>query len=107
MQKKWNIKCRFFDEKYACDTLTTEGYSSCEECKFVQEWSKKILIIKFGALGDIIRTTPVLEAIKKKYGPDTLIYWLTLPKAEELLQNNPLIDKILIYNIELGVKRIS
>ncbi len=97
---KWNTKCRFFDEKYACDTLTTEGYEDCSECLFAEEYSKKILIIKFGALGDVIRTTPILEAIKKKYGHDTLIYWLTLPESKELLQNNPLIDKILIYNID-------
>jgi len=98
--KKWNTKCRFFDEKYACDTLTTEGYEDCSECKFAEEYSKKILIIKFGALGDVIRTTPILEAIKKKYGHDTLIYWLTLPESEELLQKNPLIDKILLYNLD-------
>ena len=97
---KWNIKCRFFDERYACDTLATEGYKSCAECKFVEEWSKKILIIKFGALGDVIRTTPLLHAIKEKYGHDTLIYWLTLPESGELLQGNPLIDRILIYNSE-------
>jgi len=98
--KKWNTKCRFFDEKYACDTLTTEGYKNCGECQFAIPYSKKILIIKFGALGDVIRTTPVLEAIKKKYGQDVLIYWLTSEKSKELLQDNHLIDKIFIYNLE-------
>jgi len=97
---KWNTRCRFFDEKYACDTLTTEGYDSCEQCIFCEEIEKKILVIKFGALGDIIRTTPILEAIKKKYGSNTLIYWLTVKEAEPLLENNPLIDKILIYGLE-------
>lgn len=97
---KWNSKCRFFDERYACDTLTTEGYENCDECMFVEEWSKKILIIKLGALGDVVRTTPLLQAIKDKYGHDTLIYWLTLPEAKELLQGNPLIDKVLVYNTE-------
>ena len=29
----------------------------------------KILIIKLGALGDVLRTTPILHAIKEKY-PD-------------------------------------
>ena len=39
----WNKKCRFFNEKYACDTLATEDYQSCDECKFAQEYSKKFL----------------------------------------------------------------
>jgi len=97
--EKWNTKCRFFNEKYACDTLTSEGYSSCIECKFASEFSKKILIIKFGALGDVVRTTPLLEALKNKY-PDCLIYWLTTEKSKEILENNPYVDKILVYNPE-------
>lgn len=100
--KKWNNKCRFFDEKYACDTLTTENYKSCEECKFSVPYSKKILIIKLGAIGDVLRTTPILPAIKEKYGEDTLIYWMTAknPNSVGLLKNNPMIDKVLEYNQE-------
>ena len=96
---KWNNKCRFFNEKYACDTLTQEGLKSCSECKFQSEFSHKILIIKLGALGDVLRTTPILEAIKQKY-PESLIYWLTLEESKEILENNPYIDKILTYNLE-------
>jgi len=97
---KWNPQCRFFNEKYACDTLGSEGYESCEECKFSAPYSKKILILKFGALGDVLRTTPLLHALKKKYGEEALIYWMTSPEAVELLDNNPLIDKVLPYNLE-------
>lgn len=96
----WNTKCRFFNEKYACDTLTAEGYKSCEECKFAMPYSKKILIIKFEALGDVVRTTPILEALKKKYGEETMIYWLTTKSSAEILKDNPYIDKILVYNPE-------
>ncbi|MFH1500725.1 MAG: glycosyltransferase family 9 protein [archaeon] len=97
---KWNSRCRFFNEKYACDTLTSEGYKSCEECKFSSPHSKKILIIKLGAMGDVLRTTPILEALKKKYGDEALIYWFTMLESKELLENNPHIDKLLTYNPE-------
>ncbi len=97
---KWNKKCRFFNEKYACDTLSTENYKSCEECKFAQEYSKKILIIKLGEMGDVLRTTCILPALKKKYGPDILVYWMTNPESVDLLKNNPLVDKVLAYNPE-------
>ncbi len=99
---KWNTKCRFFNENYACDTLTAEGLKSCEQCKFASEYDKKILIIKLGALGDVVRTTPVLEAIKEKY-PESVIYWLVSDlygNGKEILKNNPYIDKLLIFNSE-------
>jgi ADP-heptose:LPS heptosyltransferase len=52
-----------------------------------------ILIIKLGALGDVLRTTFLLKELKNKY-KDCKISWLTAEKAKELLANNPLIDKI-------------
>jgi len=99
---KWNVNCRFFNEDYACETLTSENLKSCEECKFSSPYSKKILIIKLGALGDVLRTTPILPAIKEKY-PNSLIYWLiedNYGEGKELLKNNPYIDKVLILNTE-------
>jgi len=54
----------------------------------------KILIIKLGALGDVIRTTPILESIKEKY-KDSEIYWLTKKESKEILENNSHINKIL------------
>ena len=101
---KWNNKCRFFNEKYACDTLSSEGYESCGECKFFQEYSKKILIIKLGEMGDVLRTTCILPALRKKYGQNVLVYWMTHPNSVDFLKNNPLIDKVLPYNLENALR---
>ncbi|OGU10235.1 MAG: glycosyl transferase [Geobacteraceae bacterium GWC2_58_44] len=72
--------------------------------------STKILIIKLGysetldpeigkvpSLGDVLRTTPILWAIKEKY-PDSHITWLVAENAEPLLQGNHLIDRILPWD---------
>ena len=104
--EKWNTKCRFFNEKYACDTLISEGYKTCGECKFFQEYSKKILIIKLGAIGDVLRTTSILPALRKKYGENILIYWMTAPESIGVLEDNSFIDKILPYNLD-NVLRIQ
>jgi len=56
-----------------------------------------ILLIKLGALGDVLRTTSVLHGIKEKY-PGCSITWLTEKIAYDLLKNNDLIDKIVINN---------
>ena len=53
----------------------------------------KILIIKLGALGDVIRTFPLLSAIKEKY-PNSEISWITKKNALDLLNSNPFIDNL-------------
>lgn len=57
----------------------------------------KILIIKLGAMGDVLRTTPLLTAIKKQY-PRSKISWLVDPRCEEVLKGNPLIDVLIAYS---------
>lgn len=48
----------------------------CEECEHYREIQGKILIIKLGAIGDVIRTTPLLHRITKEF-PNHEIWWLT------------------------------
>ena len=93
--------CKSFREDYACEIMTAEGLKDCTDCMFYEPISKKILILKLGALGDIIRTTPILKAIKEKYGRDIHITWVVEEwKGKELLKKNPLIDRILELNEE-------
>ena len=104
----WNRNCRSFQGTYSsdllgtyyCDILKTENYKDCSECKFYEPIEKKILILKLGAMGDVLRTTTILSALKKKYGRNTHITWVVEDESKELLYNNPHIDKILIYNQE-------
>ena len=58
--------------------------------------SKQILIIKFGAIGDVLRTTPILAALKIKY-PASRITWLTDHDSYEVLGDNDLIDTLVGY----------
>src|SRR3989338_9480085 len=55
-----------------------------------------VLIIKLGALGDVLRTTFVAKGIKEKYTKST-ITWLTKENAEEILTNNPFVDTIVVW----------
>lgn len=56
----------------------------------------RILIVKLGAIGDVIRTTSVLVGLRDHYNPHA-IDWLTAPVAREVLLENPLIDNVIIY----------
>lgn len=99
MKYKWNRDCRAYLGKYACDSIRFENYVSCEDCSFYDKIGKKILIIKLGAMGDVLRTTPLLKTLKKKYGEDSHITWLVNKESENFL-NSPRIDRVLVYNFE-------
>ncbi len=60
---------------------------------------KKICIIKLGALGDVIRTLPILIGIKEKY-PDSEISWITKKDSFEMVKNSPHVKKMLILPFE-------
>ena len=59
-----------------------------------------ILIIKLGAIGDVIRTTSILHGLKSKYENCT-IDWITKKESFDILKNNNLIDKIYLIDEEL------
>jgi heptosyltransferase-2 len=52
-----------------------------------------ILIVKFGALGDVIRTSYILPGLHKKYAKPN-IAWLTSPASFELIRFNPYIAEV-------------
>jgi len=54
---------------------------------------EKIVIIKLGAKGDVVRTLPILKAIKQKY-PDSEIHWITKKSSSQILENIPEIKKL-------------
>jgi ADP-heptose:LPS heptosyltransferase len=48
----------------------------CKSCHFYSPKKDKVLIIKLGAIGDVIRTTPLLHRLFHEY-PASEIWWLT------------------------------
>jgi len=51
------------------------------------------MIIKLGALGDVVRTLSILPAIREKY-PDSEIFWITKKESLDLFEENPYIEKV-------------
>ena len=54
----------------------------------------RILIVKHGALGDVVRTSYFAGALRRKFGQKLELFWLTAPAAESLLIDNPYIDRL-------------
>lgn len=80
------------------------SYENCLEngCQHENDNTKigvKILVISLDALGNVLDNTPVLYALKRKF-PVSTIYWMTMPAADKILFNNPLIDKVFTWTDE-------
>jgi heptosyltransferase-2 len=58
---------------------------------------ERILIIQTAFLGDVILCTPLIKGVRKKY-PESKIFFLVIPQTRELLQNNPYLDEIIVYD---------
>ncbi len=73
---------------------------------------KKILVIRFSSLGDIILTTPVLETLRAKF-PRSQIYFLTKTRYADLLVHDPRIHTLIEFDPQgnhkgfKGFKRLS
>jgi len=52
----------------------------------------RVLIIKLGAAGDVLRTTALVPSVKDLY-PRSHITWVCGPKSIALIRNHPLIDR--------------
>ncbi len=55
--------------------------------------SKKILIIRFSSIGDIVLTTPIIRCVKKQLGAE--IHFLTKENFSGIVATNPHIDKVI------------
>ena len=60
---------------------------------------KSLTLIKIGALGDVVRTSYLVNALKKKF--NYTITWITDKSADQLLKYNPNIDRILYLDSDL------
>ena len=54
----------------------------------------RVLVLKTGALGDVLRTTSILPGLKEVH-PDLHLTWVTAPAAKSLVDRHPLVDRVL------------
>ena len=90
----YHTDCRFFSGYKPC-----RFGRPCEGCPEHTPASPDILLINLDALGDVLRTTALLPAIRRDH-PHARITWLTRPRAAALLENNPLVDHVLCLGYE-------
>ncbi len=90
---KIKYDCKFFKGAIPCSPSKLHNVD-CQNCNNYTKISKRILIIKLGAMGDVIRTTPLVIKFKELY-PNAHITWITL--SPEVLPKQE-IDTIFNWN---------
>ncbi len=86
---------------YKFDCRLFSGYKPCVHkrdcagCPHYDPVQERICILSLEAMGAVLRSTCLLPAIKRRY-PNSHITWITLKNTKALLDNNPLIDRILL-----------
>ena len=58
---------------------------------------RSILVIRLGAMGDIVHALPAVATMKASF-PDSHLTWVVDEKWPALLQGNPYIDEISVVN---------
>jgi lipopolysaccharide heptosyltransferase I len=74
--------------------------SSC-----VEDIPRSILIVKLSAIGDVIQTLPMLEALKRQY-PRAHIDWVVEEDASSLLLNHPRVNRVIISRRKSWLKKV-
>ncbi|MCX7910559.1 MAG: glycosyltransferase family 9 protein [Endomicrobia bacterium] len=100
MKNKFNYKqnCLYFKSDRPCIFHKQDYKVICDDsCKFYTPINKKILIIKLGALGDVVRTTSILKPLHKRY-KNSKFFWVTYDEAVEVFNNNPYVTEVIPYS---------
>ncbi len=88
------------------DCKNFSGYKPCfpgtecyKECVDPKPFGTRILIINLDAMGNVLVTTSLLPAIKRKY-PASTIHWITQKGTAPLLRNVALLDAVWVWEPE-------
>lgn len=92
-------KCKKFNGYKPCVSYKNCLEDGCQLDCSENQMGTKILMISLDALGTVLMNTAILPSIKRKF-PVSTIYWITMPAAEKILFNNPLIDKVFTWTDE-------
>lgn len=59
--------------------------------------NKRILIVRLDRIGDVLLSTPVIKALRDAY-PDSYIAFMARPYARDIVEGNPYLNRVIIYD---------
>jgi heptosyltransferase-2 len=91
------LDCRYFLGNQPCLWHKREG-ALCV-CDHYRQTTEHLLVIKLGAMGDVLRTTALLPGLAGMH-PSASITWITKPESVPLLQNNEYLTEVVSYDAD-------
>lgn len=58
--------------------------------------SRRILVLRLSAIGDVLRTLPAVKALKE-HDPSSYIAWVVEEPSKDLLESQPEIDEVVLF----------
>ncbi len=60
---------------------------------------KNILVVRTDRIGDVVLTTPAIEALRVFY-PNARISILVTPQTKDIVEENPFLDEVIVYDMK-------
>lgn len=89
---EFKTDCRQFRWDRPCAPHKKTGVT-CADCSEYDQIGRRIAVVKLAAVGDVLRTTSLIPAIRHRY-PGAWITWITAPDAVELFDGNESVDEV-------------
>src|SRR5437660_10154670 len=61
--------------------------------------SRRMLIVRLGAMGDIVHALPAVASLKHSF-PGSVLTWVVEPRWAALLEDNPFVDRVVFLRRE-------
>lgn len=94
MPDRYRYDCRLFSGYRPCPYDC-----ECARCEHYAPMGPRVLIVRVHQLGNIVKSTPIVHAVRKRY-PEPWIAWMAGPAAIPLLETNPLVDEVIEWSWE-------
>lgn len=66
---------------------------------------KRILVIRLDRIGDVVLSTPVVQALREAY-PHAFIAMMVRPACRELVEGHPALNDVLLYDKDVAQRRV-
>lgn len=73
---------------------------ACEACPHYEPMGPRVLIIKFGALGDVVRTQALVPGLEQLTHEPPYVTWLTQPAAVDIVERMPGVHRVWAWGLE-------